>query len=588
MVYEYYDSVLKEVRWFADNSEDFFQPVGLAGEGEEVDNSDLYGLTNFFPCTEPLIINQSTRNFWPIPEYFQVQDIIDDISSLVTRMLQLTRAIRVRFLFDSSIKPLASLIGENWASGEGTGMGIPNLEQSLMNNKGSLSNLVAYFPTEELMNGLQAMYVAFNQRLDMFYNITGFSDLLRGQVSTQSKNETYRGLQLEGKFALNRMEPYQAKVQEWIKDNYQLAMELGLKMFSDETIDEYVTPQSLDEEDKQRYIPALDLLKNNRRGRFRMDFETDSTISINQEWKKQQAIETANAITKMMESVATTAQEMPELADAELRIMKHTVGELTDGKLFMDEITDAIQKTIDKVNEPKEPELNVEIEKLKMQQQIEGGKLQLEMRKQEFAEQKAMTEDRLEQLQMQMDSQIEQAKMAQKERLDGFALQLEQIKIQNEAGASASELNIKAQTLQGELAVAQQELAASRMDFMLKAREIADKTELKQLELMINKASEDRKAQLDELYAGVEQQQAMLSEREKWVTEARLQEEHKLDTVKGMVEIQKVLKEMKTSPTPVVVKLDQPKAKKKKRTGRIVRDAAGDATHIEIDEDEAE
>ncbi len=586
IVYEYHDSILKEVRWFAENSEDFFQPSdmedanlqALTEQGKPLDgmdHSDLYGLSNFFPCTEPLVINQSTRCFWPTPEYFQVEDIINDISSIVTRMMQLTRAIRVRFLFDSGVKALSSLIGENWADGEGTGMGVPNLQQSLMNNKGSLAALVAYFPIDELLQGLQNMYAAYEQRLSMFYNITGFSDLIRGQTSDSDK--TYGERQLEGKFALNRMEPFQRKVQEWVKDNYQLGMELALKMFSDQTLDDYICPQTLDPEDKQRYTAALDLLRNNRRGRFRIDFETDSTISINQDWKKKQAIETANAITKMMESTAKTAQEMPELADAELRIMKHVVGELTDGKLFLDEITDAIQKTIDAVNQPKEPEPNVEMEKLK-----------LEMRKQEFAEQKAMTEDRLQQLQMQMDQGIESAKIAQKERLDGFALQLEQIKMQNEAGAAASEINLKAQALQAELSVAQQEIAASRVEFMLKAREIADKTELKQLELLINKATEDRKAQLDELYAGVEAQQAMLAEREKWVTEMRLQDAHKVDIAKSMVEMEKTMKEMRTSPTPVVVHLEQPKAKKKKRTGRVVRDAAGDATHIEIDEEEVD
>lgn len=586
MVYEYHDSILREVRWFADNSEDFFQPVemddanveGLKEVEGDYDHSDLYGLTEFFPCTEPLVINQSTRNFWPTPEFFQVQDILDDINSIVTRMLQLTRAVRIRFLFDSSVKALQPLIGENWANGEGTGMGVPNLEQSLMNNKGSLSNLVAYFPVDELMKGLQGMYVAYDQRLNMFYNITGFSDLIRGQTSEVDK--TYGERQLEGKFALNRMEPYQRAVQEWIKNNYQLGLEMGLKMFSDESIDEYITPQTLDPEDKQRYVPSLELLRNNRRGRFRMDFETDSTISINQDWKKKQAIETANAITKMMESVAKTANEMPELADAELRIMKHVVGELTDGKLFLDEITDAIQKTIDKVNEPKEPEPNPDMEKLK----LEGARLQLEVRRQTFEEQRAMTEDQLEQLKIQMDGQLENAKLMQKERLDGFALQLEQIKNANANGVAVSELNIKAQSLQSELMLAQQEIAARRAEFLLQAKEIADKTEVAQLKLLIDKATADEKQRIEELYAGVQAQQAMLSEREKWITESRLQEEHKLKVAESVVtmqaavvDMQKTLKEMKAPP---VVTME--KKKKGKKKGRF-KHPDGEVVEFELD-----
>lgn len=598
LVYEYHDSLLKEVRWFSDCSEDFFQPAQMdpdhgemgeePGEGEP-DHSDLYGLRDFFPCTEPLIINQSTRHFWPTPEYHQVADIIDDISSIVTRMLQLTKAVRIRFLFDSSVKALQPLIGENWASGEGTGMGVPNLEQSLMNNRGSLANLVAYFPVDELMKGLQGMYVAYEQRLNMFYNITGFSDLIRGQTSANDK--TYGERQLEGKFALNRMEPYQRKVQEWIKDNYQLAMEMALKMFSDETIDEYVTPQTLDQEDKQRYIQALDILKNNRRARFRVDFETDSTISINQEWKRTQAIETANAITKMLESTAKTAQDMPELADAELRIMKHVVGELTDGKLFMDEITDAIQKTIDKVNEPKPEEPNLELEKLKLDAQVAGAKNQIDMRRLEFEEQRAMTEDRLTQLQMQMESQIEGAKIAQKDRLDTIDKQFEQFKLNVTAGQSASELQLKAQQIQADIALAQEELAGKRQEFLLAAQEVASKTEVKQLELILDNRVAQQKQQLEEIYVGLEKQKAMFeaqekmsSEREKWATEARLSDQHKVDVAKGLIEMQKTLQEMKQSPTPVIVQL--PKSKKKKRTGRIVRDQAGEPTHLEIDEEE--
>jgi len=591
VVWEYHDKVLREVRWCTKDSDDFFQPKEMYPENETdpLDHSDIYGLSDFFPCTAPMVINQSTRSFWPTPEYFQVQDIIDDISSIVTRMLQLTRAVRIRFLFDSSVKSLQSLIGENWANGEGTGMGIPNLEATLMNNKGSLANLVAYFPIDELMKGLQNMYVAFDQRLNMFYNITGFSDLLRGQVSDQASDKTYRGLQLEGKFALNRMEPYQRAVQEWIKANYQLAMEMGLKMFSDETIDEYVTPQTLDPEDKQRYVAALDLLKNNRRNRFRMDFETDSTISINQEWKRKQAIDTANAITKMMESIGKTAQDMPELADAELRIAKHVVAELTDGKLFMDEITDAIQKTIDKVNAPKDEPPNPELIKV----QIEGERLKLETRKQEFAEQKAMTEDRLQQLEMQMTSQIEGAKLAQKDRIEGIAAQLKEFELQVKAGNATSDLNLRAQEIQSRIALAQEEIETKRANFLLQAREVASKTEVAQLQLMLDKATADDKQRLEEIYAATERlkvqnemKEAALTQQEKWITEARLQDEHKLNIAHTMVEIQKTIKEMKQSPTPVVVHLQKPEGTKKKKRGRIIRDEAGDATDIEIFDEE--
>lgn len=586
IVYEYHDSVLKEVRWFAENSEDFFQPKEMPkGEDGESDYSDLYNLSCFFPCTEPLIINQSTRAFWPTPEYFQVQDILDDISSIVTRMVQLTKAIRIRFLFDGSVKDLQPLIAENWAGGEGTGMGVRDLQSTLMAGKGSLSNLVAYFPIDELMQGLQNMYTAFDQRLNMFYNVTGFSDLIRGQTSDSDK--TYGERQLEGKFALNRMEPFQRKIQEWIKNNYQLGMEFALKMFSPDTLDEYITPQTLDREDQERYQEALDLLKNNRRRRFRVDFETDSTISINQEWKKTQAIETANAITKMMESTAQTAKEMPELANAELRIMKHTVAELTDGKLFMDEIADAIQTTIDKVNEPKDPEPNIEIEKIK-----------LETRKQEFAEQRAMTEDRLEQLQMQMKEGIEVAKMGQdqelatiKAQLDQFKVageqQLSELKMQIASEESRAELEKEYQKISADIALSQQELELKRQEMLVELRKIADKKEVDQLSLMIDERVAGFESQLKSAQLELDKTVTMLDMKERFMTEQRLQAEHqleknndKLQAVEKMLDLSlksKALEAVEVQPKEV--KPEPPKKPRKTRS-KVIRDKNGDIDTI--------
>lgn len=594
IVYEYWNKFLRECRWLAENSEDFFQPKEIEAlypddlEEVEYDNSDLYGLSGFFPCVEPLIINQSTKQFWPTPEYFQVSDIIEDIHSIVGRMIQLTKAIRVRFLFDSSVTQLASLIGENWAQGEGTGMGIPDLETTLMNNKGSLSSLVAYFPVDELIQGLNNMYTAFEQRLNMFYQITGISDLIRGQTNPDS-DKTYGERQMEGKFALNRIEPYQYKIQEWIKNNYELMMEMGLKMFSDKTIDEYVTPQTLDEEDKQRYVAALELLKSNKRRRFRVDFETNSTVSINEQWRRQQAIETANIISKMQEAVAKTAQEMPELAESQLKIMQHVIGELTDGKLFFDEITKSIEDTIERVAQPKPPEFNADEAKAKLEEQRFMFEQQRAVFQDQLLQQKQTSDAQFKQIELQANNQLEIAKIQQQERFESFANQLAQIKMSNDAGLQSAELNQKAQALQADIALAQEELLAKRNEFLLQAQEIASKTEAKQLEMIMDARVSEQKKQLDELYFALDKQKMILDEREKYATEERLQAEHQLQVLTSVTELHKTMKEIENKPAPemppITVHVAAPAPTKRTRKAKIIRDAKGAATELLVEDD---
>lgn len=601
IVFEYWDEMLKECRWLAENSDDFFQPEGgspttyglkeIEGAQEDYDNSDLYGLSSFYPCTEPLIFNNTPRNFWPTPEFFQVADIIEHINSVFSRAVLLTKAIRIRFLFDSSVPQLKELIGE---TGEGGGIGIPNLEKALIAGKGSLAMLVQYMPIDDLLSGLNNMYNAFNQGLDTFYQITGMSDLIRGQTNPDS-DKTYGERQMEGKFALNRIEPYQRKAQEWVKNNLQIGMEMGLKMFSESTVDEYIVPQTLDDEDKQRYVGALALLKDNKRSRFRVDFETDSTIAINENWRRQQAIETANIITKMLESTASVAETQPALAKTELKIMEHVIGELTNGKLFIDEVKASIQETIDAVAQPKDQEPNIELEKIK----LEGAKFQ-------FEQQKQIKEDQLEEIRIQANQQIEIAKLQQNDRLASLESNVQQFKIQSEQQLklfqlqesaqesqvklqqSQSELQLEYQRISADIAQAEQELLLKREQLMIEVAKVTDKKEVDQFALMLDA----RTRMFEERLATAQQQldakfQAM-EEQEKILTEIRLQSEHKLDEAIGKVDILgrvtdvvKSLKETKQMDVTPAPKVEEPKAKKAKlRRTKVTRNKNNDIEEL--------
>lgn len=612
VVFEYWDKTLKEVRWLAENSDDFFQPqydyatdarvdTSQLQEVEEqqtdYDNSDLYGLSGFFPSTYPLIFNNTTKSFWPTPEFFQVADLLDDIHSIVGRMILLTKAIRVRFFYDSSIPQLSSLIGE---TGEGGGLGIPNLEQNLIQGKGTLSTLVQYFPVAEMVDGLNNMYTAFQNRMDMFYQITGISDLIRGQTNPDS-DKTYGERQLEGKFALNRIEPYQRRSQEWLKDNYQLGMEFGLKMFSDATVDEYIVPQTLDEEDKARYVPALSLLKENKRRRFRIDFETDSTIAINENWRRNQAIQTADVITKMMEATANVAQTNPQMAQTELKIMEHVIGELTNGKLFVDEVKKSIQETIDTALQPKN-EPNLEMEKLK----LEGAKFQFEQQKQAKA-------DELEVLKIQAEERIEVAKLQQNERFAAIDAQLTQFKTQadnqlklmqlnEDTKKSQSELQLQYEKISADIAQASQDFELKKQDFLLEVRKVTDKKEVDQFALMLEartKIFEERlltaQQQLDATYKD-------LDEKEKYWTEMRLQSEHQLNQRIGQVEVlgkmadmlasiedaKKIREETRQLSAPEPVKEELKPNKPKIKKTKIKRTRSGDIDELITTVHEAE
>lgn len=549
-VFEYHDDYYKEVRWFAENSEDFFQPSDMSDsevdspddiETEVKDNSDLYGLTGFFPLVKPLIINSSTDEFWPTPEYFQINDILDDTNGIVQRMMLLTKAIRVRFLFDKSVPELKGLIQE---IGEAGGLGVTNLAATLANGGGDLSKLVAYFPVAEMIEGLQNMYTAFNQRLDMYYQITGLSSLIRGQTPDDGTQKTFGERQMEGKFALNQMEPFQRKLQDWIKNNYQLGMEMALKMFDDKTLDRYIVPATLDDEHKQRYVVALELLRENKRSRFRVDFETDSTISINQQWRQQQAIQMADTVTKMQESIVQTIQFTPELAESQIKVMQHVVGELTDGNLFADELIDGLEQLMSdwKTSPP--------FNRYAAQNQLD--------------QQKIILDDKFKHLQLKANTSLEQAKnsiLAQKAQFDNLRAQATQLKTQVDAGVSQQELQNAVVKLQADIAQGWESLNIQKENMLLIAQTEGGKQSVDSFKAQIDARTKDQEIQLQQASQLIDAHEAALSSRdfesslqERWATEQRLQAEHEVNTTATNVDtatnLLEALKPTPIAPTP--------------------------------------
>lgn len=585
ITFEYHDKFLKEVRWFAEDSEDFFQPASMTNiedlqevnpDGDvpkETDNSDLFGLTGFFPCVEPLRINTSTDEYWPTPEYFQVQDIIEDIHTIVSRLVTLTKAIRIRFLFDSNIVELRQLISE---LGEASALGVPNLQQALMNGKGDLSSLVAYFPVDQMIEGVKNMYEAFQQRLDMFFNITGISDIIRGQTPNDGTQKTYGEKQLESKFALNRIEPYQRKMQEWVKNNYQLLMELGLKMFNPQTVDDYVTPQTLEPEHQERYEVSLELLKSNKRRRFRVDFETDSTVAINEQWKRQQATDLANTLTKAMEATANIANTQPELAGTELKVLKHLIGEFSDGKLFIDDITKSIEEVIDKVSQPKPPEFDKE----RAANELAQEKLHVESQRDQFD---LTTKARFQNLQLQTNTQIELAKLNQKAQNDSTTQQIKQIQLQIDRGVDSETLRQSVTKLQADIAQGWEDLNIKKATLLQVAQTEGGKAELAQFQAIIDQRVKGQEISLSEAALEVDKfrvqmeaadahvglQERVASEERLQSQEARLEVEHQMDAQAHVAEMLQP-PEVKAPPVSIdasktlQIKLPNPPAKSTK------------------------
>ncbi len=427
-VFEYWDEYENETYWFAENGSDFIKPKSDYLPDPELDDlsidtrKGLYNLHKFFPCTEPLITNQPTDEFWPVPEYYQLVEILEDIHTIFSRMVTLTKAIRTRLLFDNNIEGLQPALNE---AGESDAFGITNLAQVLARHGGTIEGAVQFVPVEAAVNALNNLYSALEQRLNVIYKLTGTSDLLQGLV-TDPTQRTLGERQMTEKYALNQIAEMQRKMVEFVRANYQLLGEMALKNFNDRSLNKYIIPETLEPEHQQRYGAALELLKDDAK-RFRVELQTDSTIALNEEYDKQARIELVNALTSSLEKTAAIAESTPALVVPVLHTMKYLIQGFRQGKLFQTEITQAIDNVIKQAEAAPEP-FNKE-----------RANFELEQRQQMLEEQKAMMESQLKQFDMQLESYKAQNDVA----LKSEELKLEQWKGQLEANIGMVKLEIE-------------------------------------------------------------------------------------------------------------------------------------------------
>ena len=569
-VYEYWDAFDKETYWFTDYNRDFIKPTEYLlpenemGEEKEILNG-IYNLEKFFPCPKPLLINTATDEFWPMTEYYQLVDIFEDIHTIFTRMVTCTRAIRSRMLFDSSIEGLQAALNE---LSETDAIGVENLAQALVSNGGSLEAAVQYINVAPIIETLQQLYQALEQRLNTVYKLTGTADLLQGLI-TDPTQRTLGERQMTEKYALNQVADRQRKVQEFVRDSYELLTEMALKNFKDDTLKDYINPATFPQGMQPLYDQAIALLKNNSK-RFRIELETDSTISLNEEYDKQARIELVNTLTAALEKTANIAQSQPELVQLELHCLKFLIQGFRQSKLFQDEVTQAIDAVIQQTQAAsQDPAAAFDPEQAKMQ--LEQQKLQLDTQ--------------YKQAMLQSTERIEMSKLQQSAQMQAIQSQLEQFRLQVEQGNASQQMQLDYAKLQADIAQAQQELQVKHDALIVEMQKAAEGKQLEEFRLMLDQQIAQSEQQLAAAEQTLAEQKMRLDENEKYMTEARLQSEHKLQQMEQQIRIATMLKESQPEPVkqPDIIVNMPPNPKTKKKT-KVQRDEMGNILNFETED----
>jgi hypothetical protein len=203
IVYEIWDKRRRTVLWIVKN----FPRVLDKRE-------DALGLDGFFPCPRPLMANLCNDDLNPVPNFAFYQDQANEIDELSTRIVAITKALKVAGVRDTSAEGLDRLLSEGVENQLVPVEGWNNLKE-----KGGLAGVFELLPMEAIANTLESLREQRSQLIEDVYQLTGISDIVRGM---SDPTETATAQQLKGQFSMVRIEDAQAEVQRFCRDEVRI------------------------------------------------------------------------------------------------------------------------------------------------------------------------------------------------------------------------------------------------------------------------------------------------------------------------------------------------------------------------------
>ncbi len=476
---------------------------------EEAD--DPLQLEGFWPCPRPLYATTTNDCLVPVPDYIEYQDQAQELDALTQRINALTDAIRVNGVYDASYPELKRILSEGI---DNRMIGIANYAEFA--SKGGLDTAVDFVPIKDVVEALVRLYEARDRVKADMAEITGMSDIIRGQ--SQGASATATEQRIKGQFASLRLEDRKKEVARFARDTIRIAAEIIAEQFSPEILAEMtaIMPVILDEVQmamppapqmghnggppleaapgvppppgngapgggppqpsagqqptmpapappdpnqiaQQIFMQACDLLKNDKMRTFRIDIETDSTIDIDKEQAKQSVVELFTAIGGFLEKALMVGQQMPALTPALGRSILFAFRRFGAGR----DIEGVWEQAIDQLekmakNPPPKPPSPDEI-KAQAEQQKQQAESQRMQQQAAIDQQKAQTDMALAQQKAQLEIEKGKAELA----LEQQRIQLEREKIDMERQKMAMDMQ------------AQQQKAAIEADSAMRQEEIA-------------------------------------------------------------------------------------------------------------------
>jgi hypothetical protein len=395
-VYEIWCKQSKHVYWYSKGVDE------LLGTQE-----DPLKLHTFYPCPQPMLANITTQDLVPKAAYTFAQDQYLQVDQLNTRIMLLAKAIKVVGVYDKSSVGVQRMLGEavenelipvdNWAA---------------FAEKGGIKGQVDWLPIEEIAAVMQQLIAVRDQAIQMLYQSTGMSDILRGSTDPR---ETKGAQELKSKFASVRIQAMQDLFAKFASDLQKIKAEIMARHFQPQTM---ITQSNiLSTPDAQLAPQAVQLIKAPQTMIWKIQIRPESVAMVDYAQLKSERMEYIMGLSQFMQSAAPLAEMDKSVMPTIMELLKWGLSGFKGSQQIEGVLDKAIadaQKRLAEPPPPPPPDPAVEIAKAKAQ-----ADMQLAQQKAQADQQKAQQDFQQSQVAFQQDMQQKQQE---------FALTMEQMR----------------------------------------------------------------------------------------------------------------------------------------------------------------
>lgn len=436
-IWEIWDKASKRVYWYVKGFTKFLDvredPLKLAG---------------FFPNPQCMVANATTLKYLPKPDYLIAEDLYNEINELEVRIGLLTRACKAVGVYPASAEEIKRLMSEAVEN-----QLIPVDNWAMFSDKGGLKGQIEWVPIKEVAETLQILVIQQQARINQLYQVTGMSDIIRGQAT--QNNVTATEQRIKAQFASTRMQSFQDEFANFAADLLNRKVEIIRQFYDEERI--VKLSNIMNTPDAQYAQQAVALIKDKDAFDCRVSVKSESMAQIDYEALKTERTEFMTSVAAFLGAAGPLLEKMPTAAPFLLELLKFNLAGMKGSNAMEGVIDQAVATLIaQQQQEAANPQPSAEEKAAQIETE---GKIKVEQAKAQAKgaadQQKAQVEARA----LQQEHAMEMTRMQNEMQMDREKHALEMEKLQAQIQLLFAKLGFEQESQKLELQGQQQEQA---------------------------------------------------------------------------------------------------------------------------------